>query len=139
VKDTAPLSRQERMALKRTILVVEDHFLTRWGAAEYLRHVGFRVVEAVSAAEAISIMKCGVEVDLVFSDINMPGDDNAYAVARWTAEHRPTIPVLLTSGESEDPAAYVNGPLRQFVTKPYEVSAVEKLIRSMLAAQNNPL
>jgi len=139
VECTAPPLRQEEKELKRTVLVVEDHFLTRWSAAEYLRYVGFRVIEAVNAAEAIAIVSCGTDVDLVFSDINMPGGDNGYAIARWVAKHRPLTPVLLTSGEPEHPEAYVKGPFCQFVPKPYEVSKVEKLMRLMLAERSNPL
>jgi len=58
---------------KRTILLVEDHFDTRWCAASYLRLVGYRVLEAVNANEAFDLVNSGIDIDLVFSDVNMPG------------------------------------------------------------------
>lgn len=130
---TPPL-RQERTAIKKTVLLVEDHFLTRWSAAECLRGAGYRVVEAINTTEAVGVINSGTQVDLVFSDINMPGGENGYALAQWLTENRPSIPVLLTSGDPEDPAAYASSPIRRFIRKPYEPSAVDQLLRSMLAS-----
>jgi two-component system, response regulator PdtaR len=118
--------------LKRTVLVIEDHFITRWGASEYLRHVGYRVVEAVNVPEAKGILDSGMPIDVVFSDINMPGGEDGYVLAQWLATHHPNLPVLLTSGEPEDSAAYTQGALRQFVQKPYEPAGVDRILRTML-------
>ena len=54
------------------ILVVEDEVMVRLAAAEHLRENGFTVIEAVSADEARSVLQSGIDVSLVFSDIQMP-------------------------------------------------------------------
>jgi CheY-like chemotaxis protein len=119
--------------LKRNVLVVEDDFMTRWTAAEYLREVGFRVIEAVNVPEAKSILSSGTHVDVVFSDINMPGGENGYGLAQWLSMQYPNLPVLLTSGEPEDLTAYSKGALRQYVRKPYEPDGLVVTLLAMLA------
>jgi CheY-like chemotaxis protein len=125
--------RQDEKPLEYTILLVEDHFITRWSAAEYLRRVGFKVVEAVNAPEAIGLVNCGTRVDLVFSDIIMPGGDDGYALASWLAKHRPDLPVVLTSSAPKSAEAPEDGPLRRFVPKPYDLALLEQLLKTMLA------
>ncbi len=116
----------------RTILLVEDHFETRWCAAEYLRQFGYRVLEAVNAGEAFDLVKSGIDIDFVFSDVNMPGGEDGYFLAAWLAQHRPTLPVLLTSGDAEDPKAMHASPLRRFIRKPYEPARVHQIVQLML-------
>ena len=82
----------------RTILVVEDEVLIRCTVAEFLRDAGYRVFEAVNAAEAKAILSAGASVDLVFSDVTMPGDENGFALAGWIRQNYPHVLVLLTSG-----------------------------------------
>jgi CheY-like chemotaxis protein len=125
--------RQDEKQRNSTILLVEDHFITRWSAAEYLRRVGFKVVEAVNATEAVGVITCGAHIDIVFTDIILPGGDDGYALAQWLARQRPELPVVLTSSAPRHPQAPPDGPLRRFVQKPYELSGVEKLLKSMLA------
>ena len=126
--------RQEHNQIKRTVLLVEDHVLTRWSAAEFLRHAGYTVLEAVDAMEAKGLLDSGTPIDLVFSDINMPGDENGYSLARWLASKNHAMPVLLTSGDPEDPTAYTKGPTRAFIRKPYEPSTVNRLLQSLLVS-----
>jgi CheY-like chemotaxis protein len=57
--------------VKTTILIVEDHFVTRWSAAEYLRMRGYKVIEAVDVTEALGIAAAGTPIDAVFSDARM--------------------------------------------------------------------
>lgn len=124
---------QPDATFKPTILLVEDCIDLRWITAELLRSEGFRVFEAVNSADAFTLVSSGIVVDLVFSDINLPGVENGYALARWCKEHRPGVPVLLTSGRPEDPAAYAKDRLFQFVAKPCEPAQLLKLIRQLLA------
>ncbi|MEA2816833.1 MAG: hypothetical protein QOI93_4534, partial [Rhodospirillaceae bacterium] len=56
-----------------TILVVEDEILVRTVIAAYLRDCGFDVVEAGNADEAVRVLEAGIRIDIVFSDVNMPG------------------------------------------------------------------
>jgi len=116
---------------KTTILVVDDQFIARWPVAEFLRDLGYKVVEAVDATEAMRLAGSGISIDAVFSDVQLGSGPNGHEVASWFAKHQPTIPVLLTSG-GDDGKATPRGKLRQFVRKPYELAQVEQLLRSML-------
>jgi DNA-binding NtrC family response regulator len=118
-----------------TILVVEDEVLIRMVLADYLEESGFRVLEAGTAAQAIAVLdqRDGPSIDLVFSDIRMPGPLNGFDLARWLAVHRPAIPVILTSGEAaRDQAGGGLGRNLLFLAKPYDISLLATHIRSML-------
>jgi CheY-like chemotaxis protein len=114
---------------KRVVLILEDEFLTRCTAAMYLREVGYRVVEAANAAEGMSVLSSGTQVDFVFSDINMPGSLNGLGFAQWLAKHHPTIRILLTSGMDRDSGVATG---LAFIAKPYHMDEVDRLIKAML-------
>ena len=125
----APLSKLRNT--KVTILVVEDHFMTRWAAARYLRHAGFKVMEAVDSTEAMGLAASGLPISAVFSDVSLGSGPTGHELADWFAKHRPSVPVLLTSGED-----YTNevkpSPIRRFLRKPYDLGQVDQLLRAML-------
>ena len=131
------MSSTEAKAPQETVLVVEDEILVRFVIAEYLRDCGYRVIEATSADEAIVLLKTPkVRIDVLFTDIDMPGSMNGFALARWTRANRPEIKIELTGSvpQSADVAGDLceNGPL---LTKPYEPQAVVDRIRRLLAAR----
>jgi len=80
-----------------TVLIVEDEVLIREAVTDHLRECGFLVLEACDAEEAIEILEAGVDIDVVFSDIRMPGMGGV-ALAKWVSENRPGTPVFLASG-----------------------------------------
>jgi PAS domain S-box-containing protein len=84
-----------------TVLVVEDNPEVREIAMQRMEGLGYVAVEAVNGAAAIALLQSGREVDLVFSDVVMPGGVSGFDVARWVATHRPQVKMLLTSGFSE--------------------------------------
>ena len=119
----------------QTILVVEDEVLIRLVIAEYLRECGYRVHEAVSAEEAILILQAPeVSIDIVFSDVEMPGGMDGFGLARWIRAHMPQTEVILTSGaeRSADIAGTLceAGPLMK---KPYHTQEVVDRIRQLKA------
>ena len=75
-----------------TVLVVEDEALVRMPIAEYLRDCGYKVLEAEDAGEAIHMVDGGDPVDVVFSDVRMPGDMDGFDLARWIGDHHPDVP-----------------------------------------------
>lgn len=81
-----------------TILIVEDELLIRLALREHLEACGFSVLEASDAAEAMDMMERH-SIDLVFSDVRMPGDMDGIDLAEWILKHWPGLPVMLTSGE----------------------------------------
>jgi CheY-like chemotaxis protein len=115
------------------ILLVEDETLLRISAAEHLRDAGFIVFEAVNGAEAQAILEAGVNVDLIFSDINMPVLDGV-ALAAWLSTLENAPPMLLTSGVAAvlDSARATCPGVKGFLAKPYPYGEMELQIRAAL-------
>ena len=127
---------ENRSALKETILVVEDEILVRSTIAEYLRSCGYRVIEAVNADEAMEVIRhLEIKLDIVFSDIEMPGTMDGFALASWIRKHRPELDVILAGSvrRAADSAKKLceDGPL----PKPYQAEAVVRRIRRLMAAR----
>jgi CheY-like chemotaxis protein len=80
------------------ILVVDDEVMVRNFVAEYLRDCGFATVGAASATEAIAVLSSDLHIDVVFTDVEMPGPMNGFGLAQWVRQHRPGLKVVLTSG-----------------------------------------
>jgi len=119
----------------QTILVVEDEILVRLAIADYLRECGYKVHEAVNAQEALAMLQSPqVAIDIVFSDVQMPGDMDGFGLARWVRANKPGVQVILTSGveRSADIAASLceAGPL---LMKPYPPQDVIDRIRQLSA------
>src|SRR4051794_25777084 len=78
------------------VLLVENEVLIRLAISEYLRECGYRVIEAVSADEAILVLgQEDLAVDLVLSDVAMPGSMDGFGLARWIRKHRNDVDVVL--------------------------------------------
>jgi CheY-like chemotaxis protein len=124
------MASQEEATRQRAVLVVEDEILIRSAVAEFLRNVGYRVIEAADAAEAVAIFASRTQIDLVFSDINMPGPMDGLGLVRWIADHRPGIQVILTSAISHARRAGQSGA--GFLRKPYRLAEAARRIASLL-------
>jgi CheY-like chemotaxis protein len=111
------------------ILVVEDDVLVRAVGAETLRLAGFTVIEATTADQAWAYLRTGEAVDLVFSDIQMPGSLTGVDLARLLRAIRPELPIILTSGRA--------GPegLGRFLEKPYRPSELVPLVCELLGIE----
>jgi DNA-binding NtrC family response regulator len=129
--DCAPISSAEIMEPKLTVLMVEDEFLIRWPAAEFLRERGYLVIEANSAADAISVFDAGTHVDCVFSDINMPGPLSGHDLAQWLDQHRPGVALLLTSASATEADKLTRDSKRRFIPKPYDLDALAGAIAAL--------
>ena len=116
-----------------SILVVEDEVLVRAVVADELRAFGLSVLEASSADEALSYFSAGVNVDLVFTDIQLPGSLDGLQMAHRLRTEYPSLPIVLTSGN----LGFLGRPGAElFVPKPYEVSSVVKFIVDLLTDEN---
>jgi CheY-like chemotaxis protein len=118
-----------------SILVVEDEVLVRLVIADYLRECGYRVYEAVNASEAVAMLQDPeVTVDIVFSDVQMSGGMDGFALSRWIRANKPDVQVILTSGveRSANIAATLceAGPLLE---KPYPPQDVVDRIKQLVA------
>jgi CheY-like chemotaxis protein len=124
------MASQEEATRQRALLVVEDEILIRSAVAEFLRGAGYRVIEAANAAEAVAVFASRTQVDLVFSDINMPGPMDGIGLMRWIADHHPGIHVILTSAISHARRAGESGA--GFLMKPYRLAEAARRIASLL-------
>lgn len=114
------------------ILVVEDDPLVRWSITEALRDLGVTVIEATTADEAWDYLSTGAEVDLVFTDFQMPGSMNGgQLAARVNAKH-PNLQVIITSGYT---GGYAHAA--PILMKPYELLATAATLAD-LAVKNRP-
>ncbi len=85
-----------------TILVVEDDLAVRELAVRMLIGLGYRVLSTVAAGEALEILHSRQHVDLLFTDVVLPGDMNGRQLSDAARAVRPTLPVLYTSGYTEN-------------------------------------
>jgi CheY-like chemotaxis protein len=118
-----------------TILVVEDELFIRLVISEYLRDCGYKVIETSSADEAVKVLKSEIKVDLVFTDVQLLGEMNGFALANWISANKPGVKVMLTSGYVR--ASELAGKLCEagpFLVKPYDPQLVLLQIRRLLNA-----
>jgi DNA-binding NtrC family response regulator len=131
--NTASRSDEAAQDARTTVLIVEDEVLVRMGVGEYLRGRGFRVLEAGDAQEAQSVLAADGGIDVVFTDVVMPGDLDGFALAAWIRRHHPAIRVLLTSGvTSAGRLASRLEPGAMHIDKPYLYPVVAESIERLL-------
>ncbi|MDB5796619.1 MAG: hypothetical protein JWP36_521 [Paucimonas sp.] len=118
-----------------TILVVEDDLAVQATAVEMLSELGYRVLKADNAEAALTILKSGVTVELLFTDIVMPGRLRSPELARQARQLIPGIEVLFTSGYTQN--AIVHGgrldPGVHLLSKPYRREQLARKLRHLLA------
>ena len=123
-----------------TILVVDNDVIARTIISEYLRHCGYRVVEAYDASEAKQALAHeGFDVDIILSDVELPGDMNGFQLAGWVRENFPAVKVVLSSAVERTAKAAgdlcEDGP---HLTKPYDASIVVDHIRRLKGSTGSP-
>jgi signal transduction histidine kinase len=123
-----------------TVLVVEDDEDVRGTVVDMLSELGYRVLKAKDAQSALAIIESGVPIDLLFTDVVMPGPLRSPELARKAQERLPNIAVLFTSGFTEN--AFVHaGRLDhgiELLSKPYTREALARKIRYVLRHQEQP-
>jgi DNA-binding NtrC family response regulator len=106
-------------------MVVEDDVLIRFPIAEHLRSLGFLVIEAANGSEAIGVLAAITSIDVVFTDMHMPGPVDGLGVIRWIEENKHRARIILTSGdENAATAVAAANPDAKVFSKPYRVSEV---------------
>jgi PAS domain S-box-containing protein len=120
-----------------SILLVEDDTLVRRYACEQLLSLGYRVTEAANGAEALDILRGGAVVDLLLTDVVMPGM-NGRELADEALRGHPGLRVLYTSGYSEDTIVHHGrlDPGVQLLAKPYRRADLARRVRAALALQD---
>lgn len=116
------------------ILVVEDNAEVRCAAVDMLQLEGYRVRTAVSGDAAMQLLMDGLEVDLIFTDVVMPGLIKSTDLATWAKTQVPPIAVLFTSGHTRDLIArdHLLSPDTHLLGKPYGPDDLNAMVRSLL-------
>ena len=137
VKAASPMevATSRKSNFSKTILVVEDEARVRRVTVRDLRGLNYKTIEAGNADMAVSIIQSGVEIDLMFSDILMPGDMDGRMLGDWVKESYPKIKVVLTSGYSKGKGdvkkPLTNKDLTKYavVRKPYRINLLAESIQ----------
>jgi len=119
-----------------TVLVVEDDALVRKYVMAQVASLGYATLEAANAAEALKIIDNGADVDLLFTDVIMPGNMNGRQLVDEALKRRPSLKTLFTSGYTEN-AILHHGRLDEGVlllAKPYRKPELARMIRVALAS-----
>jgi CheY-like chemotaxis protein len=118
-----------------SILLVEDNELVRFAARRHLVELGYRVTEAANGAQALAHLHGGAPVDLLFTDVIMPGMQGTELVQKARAI-RPGLKVLFTSGYPGDAVAQEHAALdtMAFLPKPYQRPDMARKVREALDA-----
>jgi CheY-like chemotaxis protein len=118
--------------MKVSVLVVEDEALLRVDAVAFLDDEGFNVYEARNADEAIALLQLHTDIQVVFTDIQMPGSMDGLKLAHYIRGRWPPVKLIITSGHVR--------PLMEdmpvgsgFFGKPYLLEMVADHLRAMLA------
>ncbi len=121
-----------------TILIVEDDEEVRATVVEMLSDLGYSVLKAKDAQSALAIVESGVPIDMLFTDVVMPGPLRSTELARKARERLPTIAVLFTSGYTDNAIVHA-GRLDEgieLLSKPYTHEALARKVRYVLQTQN---
>ena len=130
--DTGPIT-----GGSETVLVVEDDAEVRGTVVELLSDLGYRVLKAVDAQSALNVIESGIPIDILFTDVVMPGTLKSPELARKARERLPDIAVLFTSGYTENSIVH-GGRLDkgvELLSKPYTREALARKFRHVLANQ----
>jgi len=120
-----------------TVLVVEDDADVRATVVEMLGDLGYRVLQAPDATAALAVVESGIPIDILFTDVVMPGTLKSPELARKAKARLPDLAVLFTSGYTENSIVH-GGKLDagvELLSKPYTREALARRFRHVLANQ----
>jgi DNA-binding NtrC family response regulator len=123
---------------RQTILVVDDEPIIRAALADHLEEKGFEVIEAADADQAILLLcRDSHPVDLVFTDVRMPGAMDGVGLSRWVFENRPGIPVIIASGDMGKAVALDDLCGAKAIAKPFDYNHVSDTIAELIRARKD--
>ncbi len=119
---------------KGTVLVVDDEPAVRVLVGDVLRDLGYNVIEAADGLEGLCVLQSKQRIDLLVSDVGLPGGMNGRQLAGAARVQRPQLKVLLITGYAEN-ATWCSGTLEpdmQVLTKPFALDALTAMVETML-------
>ena len=135
VAEPAPPVAAPRTEAGETVLVVDDEPAVRMLVTEVLRELGYAPVEAADGPEALAVLRSPARLDLLVSDVGLPGGMNGRQLADAARQLRPGLKVLFITGYAEN-VALRHGQLEagmQVLTKPFTLEALASRIRQIIA------
>jgi len=114
------------------VLVVEDEVLLRMNAVDMIEAAGFEVLEAATADDAIVLLETRTDIEVIFTDIQMPGSMDGLALARAVRGRWPPIKIIATSGQVNvtDHDLPDGG---RFLPKPYSSAQIADTLHQFVA------
>lgn len=135
-KGRVPMSRRE--AELPSVLLVEDEALIAAMAADWLAEHGFKVYVATNAHDALLRLRAGIQIDALFTDIDLGGEVDGTMLALIARQLRPDLAVVYTSGRWGTAEQFPTVPGSHFLPKPYDPDEVCAVLRRLLAAREHP-
>ncbi|MFA6154193.1 response regulator [Mesorhizobium sp.] len=114
-----------------TVLVVEDEAFLLFAIADELREMGFAVLEASNADQAIALLERRQDIAILFTDIDMPGSMDGLRLSAAVRDRWPPVKIIITSGKRQ-PAREAMPAGGVFLPKPYAPEAVAATIHGLL-------
>ena len=133
-EDALPAEQAVTSAEQETILLVEDDDMVRAYVENELRTLGYRVITASNGPAALQLLRQPGDIQLLFTDVVMPGGMFGPELARQATALRPGLKVLFTSGYSQDPVKTPDGINARILTKPFRRQDLAAMLRSALAS-----
>lgn len=113
------------------VMVVEDDFLIRLTLSEVLADEGYEVVEAGSGDEAVAVLAETADIDVLLTDIQLPGSLDGLALVAQVRQRRPDLPVIFMTGRPDTRTS--QDPRDLFIAKPYLPSEICAAVRELLS------
>ena len=113
------------------ILVVDDEMLLRMLATEHFEEAGYEVIAAEDGASALLALEARPDIEAVFTDVQMPGCPDGFALARTVRDTSPGCAIVVVSGRAAPHTTDLAEGVR-FVTKPYWGSEIVSMISTMI-------
>jgi CheY-like chemotaxis protein len=121
-----------------SVLLVEDEVMISNLVADRLVESGFRVREVATADEALRYMRSGASIDVLFTDISLPGGMNGAELAERAREMRPEMPIVYVSGRYKLSEISPLVPRSLFVAKPYDPNDICALLTRLTGRGGAP-
>lgn len=116
---------------KAVVLIVEDSALIRMGAIDLVQSAGYEALEACDADEAIRILESRDDIDLVFTDVQMPGTMDGVKLSHYIRDRWPPVKLIVASGDAI--LAESSLPVgSSFFLKPYDSHTIANAMASLL-------
>jgi DNA-binding NtrC family response regulator len=128
----------ETLNAPTTVLIVEDEILIRMSSAATLEDAGFRILEAGSVAEAMEILLANDDIDVLMTDVRMPGTMDGLDLVALVHRRHPDIRAIVVSGNTSAEDACNAGAIG-FLPKPYMAHSLVRAIKELVARNFAPL